>query len=159
MYKVTLVTFVLVLFSISQVGCVKPVKIEGIAMLPNYKDGEKYFIDTNVKNLERGDVITFLYPKDKTKYFIKRVIGLPNETVKIENGVVSINGNPLEEPYLDQIYNQSMPNLSETRISDNNYFVLGDNRDNSSDSRIWGTVSKDLIQGKLWYKYGESKDQ
>lgn len=159
MRRFNFLIIILIISAASNLACVKPVKIEGSAMLPNYKNGERYLIETSIETIKRGDVITFLYPKDQTKWYIKRVIGLPNETIEIKNGKVLINGNELNEPYLDQNYNQMMPNFALVKIPADHYFAMGDNRDNSADSRIWGTVSKDLIQGKLWYKYSGTNDE
>ena len=142
-----------VLFS----NCATPVKVEGTAMLPNFKDGDRLLMNNSVEELQRGDVIYFKYPKDLTKAYIKRIIGLPNETVEIRNGEILVNGQILAESYVDQIYNQSKNNFSIETIPDQNYFVLGDNRDNSSDSRSWGTVHKDLILGKYYSTYSSSE--
>jgi len=132
-------------------------RIEGTAMLPSFKDGDRVLIEKSISEIKRGDVIFFQYPKDTTKLFFKRVVGLPNETVSILKGKVFINDKELEESYLDQIYNQSKTNLPPIKVPDQSYFVLGDNRDNSSDSRYWGTVKKELIVGRHYLSYWGSK--
>ena len=88
---------------------------------------------------------------------MKRIIGLPGERVEIRGGEVLINGEPIVEDYLDQRYNQSSPTFQEQMVPSNHYFVLGDNRDNSSDSRYWGTVDRSLIEGKLYMRYAAGK--
>ena len=122
-------------------------------MLPNFKDGERAIVDKNLGELNRSDVITFFYPKDTSKQYFKRIIGLPNERVEIREGKVFINGKEIEEPYLDQSYNQTKMSHPARLIPENHYYVLGDNRDNSSDSRYWGALPRELIIGKIYLKY------
>ena len=135
----------------------QPVAVEGKAMMPAFNDGDKILIDKNLSELKRGDVITFLYPKDRSKWYFKRIIGLPGETVEIRQGMIYIDGKFLNEPYVDEFYNQAKSNFPPRKVSDYQYFILGDNRDNSSDSRYWGTVDKELIQGKYYMTYSKSK--
>ncbi len=99
---------------------------------------------------KRGDVIVFRFPRDMSRPFIKRIIGLPGETVEIRNGRVLINGELLEEVYLkDPPRYQVGPEM----VPRSNYFVLGDNRNNSSDSHVWGMVPEENILGKAWVRY------
>ena len=134
----------------------RPVRVEGVAMLPNFGDGDRVMMNTNLGDLQRGEVITFLYPKDNTKWYFKRIIGLPGETLEIREGKVYINGQVLDEPYIDETYNQVKQSFPPRIVPQNHYFVMGDNRDNSSDSRYWGTVDKALIQGKYYLTYHKS---
>jgi signal peptidase I len=129
------------------------VKVEGRAMLPAYKDGDRVVVKKDLDQIVRSDVIIFRYPMDTSKTYIKRVIGLPGETVSITKGKVMINGNELAEPYVDPAYNRSGFDLPPFKILPDNYFVMGDNRDSSSDSRYWGTVAKELIEGKCFLSY------
>ncbi len=99
---------------------------------------------------DRGDVIVFIAPTDTTRDFVKRVIGVPGDTVRIVNGVVFVNGNQLDEPYLVSKDNYSM---SPKRVPDGAYFVLGDNRRASDDSRKWGFVPAENIIGMAWFSY------
>lgn len=122
-------------------------------MIPALKDGDRIFIERNPGKLERGDIVVFYFPLDQRKSYIKRIVGLPNETVDIREGKVFINGKPLEEPYVDPKLNLSMPSLPEIKLPADAYFVIGDNRDNSADSRIWGPLQKKLIYGKYMTKY------
>jgi signal peptidase I len=122
-------------------------------MLPNFKDGERVLIEKQFGQISRGEVIAFRYPGDESLIFFKRVVGLPNETVSILKGQVFINEIELTESYLDQTYNQKRTSLPPTQVQDGSYFVLGDNRDNSSDSRYWGVVKRELIVGKCILTY------
>jgi signal peptidase I len=146
--------FFILIFSLLNAACApQPVRVEGTAMLPNLSDGDKIIVNKNIGELKRGNVISFLYPKDTSKWYIKRVIGLPGENIYILEGKVFVNGQILNEPYLDQKYNQTGDSFAIRTVPENHYYVLGDNRDNSSDSRYWGTVSKDLITGKYVSTY------
>jgi len=137
----------------SSVVPVQPVKVEGTAMLPALNDGDRIVIERNPQKLERGDIIIFLFPEDKTKSYIKRIVGLPNETVEIQEGKTLVNGTLLNEPYVDSQLNLSARSIARLELEADSYFVMGDNRDNSSDSRIWGPVKRELIYGKYLKKY------
>lgn len=99
---------------------------------------------------QRGDIIVFRDPRNSERKLIKRVIGLPGETLEIQQGRVSINGEQLAEPYIEAPARYSMPS---TLIPAGHYFVLGDNRNNSSDSHNWGVLPEDAIIGKAWLSY------
>ena len=99
---------------------------------------------------QRGDIIVFHDPQDPGRNLIKRIIGLPGEIVEISNGQVFINGQPLDEPYLGSNSMRAEPQIP---IPDGHYFVMGDNRNNSSDSRSWGTLDADRIVGKASFTY------
>lgn len=156
------VILIITVFVLFGVFVAQPVVVEGTSMLPELHDGERLLVDKLVyykfKNfswghLDRGDVIVFWYPKDPEKSYVKRVIGLPGETVEIRQGKVFINAQPLDEPYLDTARNQALPSYSPRKIDEHYYFVMGDNRDNSSDSRIWGLVPEKYIYGKAFFRY------
>ena len=136
----------------------QPVVVEGNAMMPNFTNGDRILINRNLGELNRGEVIIFLYPKDRSKSYFKRIIGLPGETIEILEGKVFINGQILDEPYVDDAYNQAKGNFPPRKVPDYQYFVMGDNRDNSSDSRYWGTVDKELITGKYYTTYYKAKE-
>lgn len=123
------------------------VTIRGSSMLPTYKDGDTAIGSKTVGAIARGDVVGFRYPRDESKSFVQRVVGLPGEEIEIVNGIVSINGKPIPEPYVAPQNNPSF-SMSRRRIPDDLYFMLGDNRGNSSDSRSWGNVAR----GKIWMK-------
>jgi signal peptidase I len=135
----------------------KPVLVEGIAMKPSFNNGDKILVDKNLSDLKRGDVITFLYPKDKSKWYFKRIVGLPGETIEIRAGKIYINGQILDEPYVEEIYNQVKASFALRTVPQHQYFVMGDNRDNSSDSRYWGNVDKELITGKYYMTYSKAE--
>lgn len=138
----------------------QPFIVEGESMHPTFENGEYLIVDELSYRLHppsRGEVIVFRYPLQPSEFFIKRIIGLPGETVKVENGSVVIknkDGQPviLDESYLPKSLKTS-PDSSVTLNSDQ-YFVMGDNRPRSSDSRIWGAVPKENITGhvllRLW---------
>ena len=122
-------------------------------MLPTIKNGEKVTTEKldaqSTAKLKRGDIVVFKYPKDPSKGYIKRVIGLPGDTVEIRGEEVWVNGNKLSEPYVDSRMNLSHRSLPSVVVPAHSYYVLGDNRDNSSDSRIWGFVPEELLISKV----------
>ena len=131
------------------------VQVEGTSMMPRLENHERIFINKflyRFRPIERGDVVVFKYPLDTSKSYIKRVIGLPGDEVSIHDGHVLVNGKPLSEPYVPPGYldDQSYPSV---RVGPNQYFVLGDHRSSSNDSRVWGTVDRQLIYGKAAFVY------
>ncbi|MBV9925341.1 MAG: signal peptidase I [Acidobacteria bacterium] len=135
----------------------QPVKVEGTSMLPRLHDGERIFVNKliyyGLPELERGDIVVFWFPNDPTKSYIKRVIGLPGETVQLRAGRIFINGKELQEPYLEHALNVAAADEPPTYVKPHYYFVMGDNRDNSSDSRMWGLVPEKYIYGKALFRY------
>src|SRR5207248_823918 len=128
----------------------QPVKVEGTSMAPLLSDQERIFINKFVyrfEPIERGDIVVFWYPLDPSKSYIKRVVGLPGDRVSISNGRVYVNGRRLDEPYLPPEYldHQSYPTVV---VEPDHYYVLGDHRESSNDSRVWGTVDRLYIYGK-----------
>src|SRR5215510_1563300 len=127
--------------------------LEGIAMLPSFKEGQrlkiKRFDRFEEPDLKRGDVVVFLFPDDPSKSYVKRLIGLSGDTVEIREGKVIVNGQELDEPYVDSRLNQSHRSQPPIFVRPNYYYVLGDNRDNSSDSRVWGLVPERYIYAKV----------
>jgi signal peptidase I len=140
---------------------VQPVKVEGTSMLPRLHDGERIFVNKLIyydeyrwaPKIERGDIVVFWFPDDPSKSYIKRVVGLPGDTVEVREGNVVINGSVLEENYLDPRANLATRSQAPVYVKPNYYFVMGDNRDNSSDSRTWGLVPKKYIYGKALLRY------
>jgi signal peptidase I len=153
--------FALMLLALMMVFIIQPVKVEGTSMLPYLHDGERIFVNKLIyyddyrwaPKLYRGDIVVFWFPDDPSKSYIKRVIGLPGDTVEVHEGRVRVNGRDLDETYLDPQYNMSHANRAPTYVKPGHYFVMGDNRDNSSDSRIWGLVPKKYIYGKALFRY------
>ncbi len=126
----------------------EPFTVSGEVMSPTYINGDYLLINKFNKSFERGDVVVFRYPKDPNKFFIKRIIGLPSEKIKIQGGKVFINRQVLNESYYNS---ETVPDSSIT-LDQDQYFVLGDNRNKSSDSHIWDPITKSSIQGKIFYK-------
>ncbi|HEY8562729.1 MAG TPA: signal peptidase I [Pyrinomonadaceae bacterium] len=140
-------------------GCfAKPILIDGSDMKPAFDRGDRILIDKNPGEIKRGELVTFLYPKDRSKWYFKRIIALPNETIEIRAGKVFIDGRSLEEPYVDEANNRQKAGFPPRKIEPNQYFVMGDNRDNSSDSRYWGPVDEKLITGKYLSTYAKADE-
>lgn len=138
----------------------EPHRVSGSSMVPNFHDGDYIITNKLIKQtskLQRGEVIILENPRNNDQVFIKRLLGLPSERIKITDGRVYINGQPLTEPYLPA--NTKTPGgafLNDNRevvIPVDSYFVMGDNRGGSSDSREWGPITKDLIVGQAWLRY------
>lgn len=135
----------------------QPFVVSGLSMFPTFNDGQYLIVDEIsylIKGPSRGDVVIFRYPNDPSRFFIKRMIGMPNEKIQIVNGVVTIfnkehpEGFKLDEPYIDQAF--STTQTYET--GPDQYFVMGDNRNQSSDSRYWGLVPKKNLIGRAYLR-------
>jgi len=131
----------------------QPFIVNGASMAPTFKNGEYLIVDQlsyQFDNPQRGDVVVFRYPRDPSSFYIKRVIGLPGETIELQNDTVVIynkkypNGTKLTEPYIQANGNVNMRRT----LGANEYFVLGDNRRHSSDSRRWGALNRKHIEGR-----------
>ena len=153
---------IIIVFILFGVFFVQPVVVEGTSMLPQLHDGERLLVNKLVYyriqsvswgHIERGDIVVFWFPNDPDKSYVKRVIGLPGETVELRNGRVLVDGKELNEDYLDKEYTQTMPPPMTKKVEEHHYFVMGDNRDNSSDSRYWGLVPEKYIYGKAFFRY------
>ncbi len=133
----------------------QPVKVEGTSMAPLLSDQERIFINKFVYRFEpiqRGDVVVFWYPLDRTKSFIKRVVGLGGETVEIRQGAVYVNGNIVPEPYVPHQY-EDLSDFGPVRVPKDSYFVMGDHRISSNDSRVFGPVASRYIYGRAVFAY------
>ncbi|HKT48383.1 MAG TPA: signal peptidase I [Candidatus Acidoferrales bacterium] len=133
----------------------QPVKVEGTSMAPLLSDQERIFINKFVYRFEpiqRDDVVVFWYPLDRTKSFIKRVIGLPGETVEIRQGVLYVNGRVIAEPYVPAQY-EDFSDFGPVRVPLDSYFVMGDHRISSNDSRVFGPVAARYIYGRAVFAY------
>lgn len=135
----------------------QPVQVEGTSMMPALVDQERIFINKfayrfGFEKIERGDTVVFWFPGDTSKSYIKRVIGLPDDVVRIDRGTVYVNGQRLPEDYVPDEYRdrQSMPAVN---VEPGSYFVLGDHRASSNDSRNWGLVDRRFIYGKAVFVY------
>jgi signal peptidase I len=133
----------------------QPVRVEGTSMQPELRDQDRLFINKFLYRFEqvsRGDVVVFRYPRDQEKSYIKRVIALPGDTIRIDDGHVFVNGVRLDEPYVPKLFRDAR-SMGEMTIPPEEYFVMGDHRSISSDSRDFGPVERNLIFGKAEFIY------
>jgi len=138
----------------------QPVRVEGTSMLPRLDDQDRLFINKFVYRFEdigRGDVVVFNYPRDPEKSYIKRVIALPGDRLRIDQGSVWLNGKMQLEPYVPEEY-RDMRSMAEIVVPDDTFFVMGDHRSVSSDSREFGPVDRSLIYGKAVFVYWPARD-
>src|ERR1039457_6550938 len=133
----------------------QPVKVEGTSMMPGLEDQERIFVNKFVyrwEPIQRGDIVVFRYPRDTSKSYIKRVIGVAGDRIRIENGQVYVNGEALDEDYVPSDYADAH-SYGEVVVPSNSFFVLGDHRTMSNDSRDFGTVNERYIYGKAVFGY------
>jgi signal peptidase I len=133
----------------------QPVKVEGTSMMPSLEDQERIFVNKFVYRLEpieRGDIVVFRYPRDPSKSYIKRVIGMAGDHIRIDGGLVYVNDEALEEYYVPPVYTDSR-SYPDTVVPPDCYFVLGDHRSMSNDSRDFGPVNQSFIYGKAVFGY------
>ena len=152
-FRFLLILIVCVLLTGCSLLTKKEVIFEGTSMLPSIKNGQKLTtrrMDAAVRaSLARGDILVFKYPEDPSRFYIKRLIGMPSERIEIQAGQVLVNGIKLSEPYVDSRLNLSYRSQPPVVVPARSYYVLGDNRDNSSDSRLWGFVREELLIAKV----------
>jgi signal peptidase I len=130
------------------------VRIEGQSMSPTLRNDDRAIVVRRIGEIARGDVVMLRYPRNPAKSFVMRVVGLPGETLSIAGGVVRIDGRPIDEPYVVDA-NRSREDFGPIRLGADEYFVMGDRRNNASDSREWGPVPRRLIRGRMawvWYR-------
>ncbi len=142
---------------------VQPVRVEGQSMMPKLHDQDRIFVNKFIyplrewmgdkEPIKRGDIVVLLFPLDPSKSYIKRVVGLPGENINIEDGKLYINNELIEEPYLDPEFLANDSLTTAKKIPEHHYFVMGDNRRNSSDSRYWDFVPEKYIYGKAIFRY------
>ena len=135
----------------------QPVKVEGTSMMPALVDQERIFINKfayrfGISDVHRGDTVVFYFPGDTSKSYIKRVIGIPGDTIEIRRGSVFVNGSQIDEPYVPDNFRDRL-SLDRVRIGPGEYFVMGDHRSASNDSRSWGTVPRNYIYGRAVFVY------
>ncbi len=138
----------------------QPVRVEGTSMLPRLEDRDRLFINKfvyHISAIERGDVVVFHYPRDPEKSYIKRVIALPGDRLRIDQGQVILNGEPQLEEYVPDRYRDSR-SMAEIVVPEDSYFMMGDHRSISSDSREFGPVERSLVYGKAVFVYWPGKD-
>lgn len=133
---------------------IQPFYVEGASMEPSFFPREYLIIDEisyRFDEPQRGDVVVFRYPLDPRQFYIKRIIGLPGERVMVINGKIMINGEAIKEPYLAEIF-LSRDSRDEVALGLDEYYLLGDNRANSLDSRTFGPVKRHYIVGRVWIR-------
>ena len=133
----------------------QPVKVEGTSMMPGLEDQERIFVNKFVyrwEPIQRGDIVVFRYPRDTSKSYIKRVIGIAGDRIRIEDGRVYVNGEALDEDYVPSDYADAR-SYGEVVVPRNSFFVLGDHRTMSNDSRDFGAVNERYIYGKAVFGY------
>jgi len=138
----------------------QPVRVEGTSMLPRLEDRDRLFINKfvyRISSIDRNDVVVFHYPRDPEKSYIKRVIALPGDRLRINRGQVWVNGERLSEPYVPEIYRDNR-SMAEIVVPEGSYFMMGDHRSISSDSREFGPVERSLIYGKAVFVYWPTRD-
>jgi signal peptidase I len=138
----------------------QPVRVEGTSMLPRLQDDDRLFINKYVYHIEaiaRGDVVVFHYPLDPEKSYIKRVIALPGDRLRIDRGTVWLNGQRLREEYVPEEYRDNV-SMKEMTVPPDHYFMMGDHRCISSDSRTFGPVERSLIFGKAVFVMWPARD-
>ncbi len=143
-----------------QTFIVKAYKIPTPSMVPTLNVGDRLLVNRFIyrfKEPQRGDIIVFEWPEDRKKDFIKRLIGLPGETIEIANGIIYVNGKAVE---VETIRKNDYTNTGklggigqEIKVPDDSYYVLGDNSANSSDSRVWGFIKIKKVKGRAWFVY------
>lgn len=155
----TLVVFGAI-FALIYLFIAQPHKVSGSSMFPTFHDGDYILTDKvsyKVGEPSRGDVIVLKNPNDESQDFIKRIIGMPGDTIELKQGYIYLDGQRLTEIYLPQETSTAggrfLTENSLIKVGTNQYFVIGDNRDHSSDSREWGTVPKEKIIGKTFFRY------
>jgi signal peptidase I len=135
----------------------QPVRVEGTSMMPALVDQERIFINKfayrfGISDIQRGDTVVFWFPGDPSKSFIKRVIGVPGDKVQVTDGQVSVNERAIDEPYVPEAYRDHVSTPLRV-VPPGEYYVLGDHRSSSNDSRMWGTVPRHYIYGKAAFVY------
>lgn len=150
----------LAIFMLAYLFLTQPHQVRGHSMDPNFFDGEYLLSDKlsyRFGEPTRGDVVVFNAPPNRREDYIKRIIGLPGETISINSGTLLINGKTLKEPYLPRSAQTGggafLVEGTSYRINSDEYIVLGDNRDHSSDSRSWGPIKRKDIVGRAWFVY------
>ena len=158
------IVILLSLFTFIYFFAMQPHQIQGASMEPNFYNGEYILTDKisyRFNEPQRGQVIVFKAPNNPRRDYIKRIIGLPGETVSLENNSIYINGRKLTEDYLSEDeFISAGPYLGKANqavVPEGNYFVLGDNRDHSQDSRSWGAIKRGAIIGKVFFRYWPPK--
>lgn len=150
----------LAIFAVVYIFLFQPHQVDGKSMEPNFHNGEYILTDKisyRIHPPKRGDVVVFHSPQDERVDFIKRILGVPGDTIKVEKGYVYLNGTKIQEDYVNDpgqvLAGKFLRESSEIEVPPGQYFVMGDNRNHSSDSREWGFVSTGGIVGRAFFRY------
>jgi signal peptidase I len=130
-------------------------RVQGTSMLPLLEDGERIIVNKFIyrfQPIDRGDVVVFWYPKDPSVSFIKRVVGVPGDLVELRSGLLYVNGRRVSEAYVSPQFNDGETHTP-VEVSKGYYYVLGDHRNSSNDSRNWGEVPEKYIYGKAFFRF------
>lgn len=155
----TAILTILIFFAV-RVG-LQNFRVQGTSMLPTLQNGDFVLVnkvDYMLHSPERGDVIVFHYPYNPSQDYIKRVIGVPGDSIRVDNGTVYVNGKPQSESYIEARPTYTYPAHGSYKVPGGDYFVLGDNRNNSYDSHYWGPVARKYIIGKALIDYWPPRD-
>ena len=136
-------------------------RVKGHSMTPALADGQQVLAKPVVSGpdpLPRGTIVVLRHPGRLRRFHIKRIVGLPRENISLHEGVTCVNGQPLAEPYLSGDGAAIRRNLGEWVLEDDEYFVMGDNRSDSEDSRVYGPVGRQLLSGVVWLRYWPPRD-
>lgn len=154
------VVLIAVIFTLVNLACARFV-VDGPSMQPNFHTGQ-FIIVSRVNyllgNPHRGEVVVFHYPNNPTQDYIKRVVGLPGDTVEIRDTLVYVNGDLLNEPYINEPCQPSSCRNNSWTLGEDEYFMMGDNRNNSRDSRVFGPITKNRIIGEAIIRYWPPQD-
>lgn len=150
--KKEMISYIIIILAVILIRLflITPIRVQGSSMDTTLKQGEILLLEKVDKNYKRFDIVVI---KENNERIIKRIIGMPGESIKVVDGIIYINGNQLEDPYASSLTGDfSLSNFNLETIPENTYFVLGDNRIVSKDSRLLGPINKKNIQGKAIYR-------
>ena len=148
-----IVASVVVTLVLLKIFLVEPVAIDGSALEPGLRDGDRVFLTKQFSRISRGDVVLFGDPRKPSIRILERVVGLPGERIQLREGVLYVDREPIPEPYVSADHNVKKSEIDEIEVPKDAYFMLGDNRDEAFDSRNLGPISKELIYAKYWVRY------
>jgi signal peptidase I len=131
----------------------EPVRIDGTALDPSLRSGDRVLVKKPVTAISRGDVLLFGDPRKPSIRVLERVVGLPGERLQLREGALYIDGKLIPEPYVSQDHNSKKSSTAEIEVPSDSYFMLGDNRDEAFDSRRIGPIPRELIYAKYWIRY------
>ena len=144
---------VIILVILLKFFLIEPVQIDGTALEPGLRDGDRVLLIRRIGEISRGDVLLFGDPRKPSSRILERVVGLPGERIQLREGLLYIDGKQVAEPHLSQDHNVTKSSIDEIKVPDYTYFMLGDNRDEAFDSRKMGPIPRHLVYAKYWLRY------